>query len=112
MFIKEPNFYFCFLKIFLLFPQHSSKFFKASFVFSFQEVHAIFFQVSNTVFHKLTPLTCSEMAGWLVTCAIRVPTMTCRWQSRASSQNSRAARHTEANRSQHRERLLLETSSH
>lgn len=56
-------------------------------------------------------LTCCEMVGRLDTRAVRVPVMTCRWQSRASSQNCRAARHTAFNRSQHRERLRLETSS-
>lgn len=37
--------------------------------------------------------------------------MTCRWQSRVSLQNCSAARHTEVNRSQHRETLLSDTSS-
>lgn len=37
--------------------------------------------------------------------------MTCRWQSRASWQKRRAARHTELSRSQQRETLLSETSS-
>ena len=37
--------------------------------------------------------------------------MTCRWPSRAPSQNRRAARHTEVSRWQQRARLLSETSS-
>lgn len=80
-------------------------------------LHIIFIKDANLQnileFYSLSLAFCdSGIAGWFVTWAVRVPTMTCRWQSRASSQNCRAARHTEVNRSQHRERLLLETSSH
>lgn len=92
-------------------------FLNASFVFSIS-IKVTSFLLSRQKSRKTEcswtsqSLTSCEMAGRLVTWAVRVPAMTCRWQSSASSQNCRAARHTEVNRSQHRERLLLETSSH